>query len=371
MLSTVLTNPESLESFMQYCSKKYCTENVEFWEAVQVYKKADASERTSLAELYIDTYITQDSPQQVNIDGPAVQQILQRRSDAPCDLFDVAENIIYHLMEQDILPGFLLQEAAAKEKEQPQTEAKKKKSSRRQISPRDWLVVTTRSKSAPKETTNSGKHKHTTLHKAESNAMAKHKQQFAMLSPEARQQYLLQESRKKKRHKNGKVRFTRSMERISDSPPPSSDNHRSLRLGVKPGILFNMRSFCSWFLRVVAVGFKFACELSELPTTHGKRVVMDRHKIAIFKVLGNVYAIQDKAHKTSLSKGRIFLSSDNIPCVACLDASKLKFNLKTGSCLSKAEINLIVYPCEVMEDKVFVCPNLRPKSVTLDAPVAL
>lgn len=110
----ILTNGLELKKFSDYCSKKYCSENLTFWQAVQEYKLIDEEVLRNLrARALFDKYIVSGAPLQINLDNPVVLEIAEamKTSKTPRDLFDAAENHVLYLMKMDVFPGFMKAQA--------------------------------------------------------------------------------------------------------------------------------------------------------------------------------------------------------------------------------------------------------------------
>lgn len=108
-LVSILTNGGELKKFSAYCDKKYCSENLTFWIAVQEFKLIDEEVLRNLrARALFDKYIVNGAPLQINLDEPVVLAIQTaiHNTATPRNLFDSAEKSVEYLMETDVLPGY-------------------------------------------------------------------------------------------------------------------------------------------------------------------------------------------------------------------------------------------------------------------------
>lgn len=112
-MDAILNDKEKLDLFVAFCERRYCSENIHFWIALQEYKQLeeDILREMRACALY-DKYVKPGSPLQVNLDGPLVEQVASRIEvkDTPANLFDEIEERVYMLMHTDSLPAFLKSE---------------------------------------------------------------------------------------------------------------------------------------------------------------------------------------------------------------------------------------------------------------------
>jgi len=96
--------------FKAFLSQEFAEENMEFWLAVEEFRKARPSKLPSKARHIYNEFLAAQAPSEVNIDA-ATRTSLQRQLAAPqVSMFDAAQRRVQHLMESDILPRFLQSE---------------------------------------------------------------------------------------------------------------------------------------------------------------------------------------------------------------------------------------------------------------------
>ena len=111
-LRTCLTNYKARSYFRLFLSREFNVENIAFWEAVQEYKVLFKKR----AKFIYTTYVSQAAVSQVNI--PAAQRARIKGSltgdEVTCDaqMYDLAQEEIYHLMARDPFPRFLKSDLA-------------------------------------------------------------------------------------------------------------------------------------------------------------------------------------------------------------------------------------------------------------------
>jgi len=101
--------------------------------------------------------------------------------------------------------------------------------------------------------------------------------------------------------------------------------------------------------------YKKICKVSELKESRGKRFLINDVDVAVFKVNGEVYVLNNTCphqHTTVIYDG--FIEEG---CVVC-PAHGWMFDLKTGKQPTGAK-GLESYPVKIINDEVFVIVNKR------------
>lgn len=207
----VLSDDASLIKFSQFCEKKFCSENLTFWQAVQEFKTLDEIERKDKANALINEYIVNGAPLQINLDCAVVKRILANKegSSVPTELFKDAENYVFTLMEMDVYPNFLKEQKRLEEQqvelEQEQLLSPRRSSTRKlssgHLKDLKAFTIGIKSKSFGALPGRSSQHSSTaTLITASSTTKLKPKQQqnLYQLSPEARTAFLYQQQMQQK-----------------------------------------------------------------------------------------------------------------------------------------------------------------------------
>ena len=97
------------------------------------------------------------------------------------------------------------------------------------------------------------------------------------------------------------------------------------------------------------------CKVSELKESRGKRFLINDVELAVFKVNGEIYVLNNTCphqHTTVIYDG--FIEEG---CVVC-PAHGWMFDLKTGNQPTGAK-GLESYPVKIIKDEVFVIVNKR------------
>ncbi|MFZ1288568.1 MAG: Rieske 2Fe-2S domain-containing protein [Melioribacteraceae bacterium] len=96
--------------------------------------------------------------------------------------------------------------------------------------------------------------------------------------------------------------------------------------------------------------FKFACNLSDLKESIGKRIYINDVDIALFKVNGKIFAVSNicpHQHTSQIYEG--FIVSD---CVVC-PLHGWMFKLENGN-LAGGSKGLDIYETKIIDDKVYI-----------------
>lgn len=97
-------------------------------------------------------------------------------------------------------------------------------------------------------------------------------------------------------------------------------------------------------------GFKKICKISELIENRGKRFLVENIDVAVFKIKGEVFAVNNicpHQHTALIYDG---LVEDE--CVVC-PAHGWMFNLKTGKQPTGSR-GLDIYPIKIINNEVFI-----------------
>lgn len=101
------------------------------------------------------------------------------------------------------------------------------------------------------------------------------------------------------------------------------------------------------------MSWEMICSYADIPDNAGAAALVEGHQVAIFKVKGELYAIDnfDPCGKANvLSRGIICSIKDEL-CVAS-PLYKQHFSLTTGSCMEDEDISVRCYPVRHVDGKV-------------------
>eukprot|EP01115_Flamella_aegyptia_P006732 TRINITY_DN2798_c0_g1_i2.p1 TRINITY_DN2798_c0_g1~~TRINITY_DN2798_c0_g1_i2.p1 ORF type:complete len:273 (+),score=50.62 TRINITY_DN2798_c0_g1_i2:64-882(+) len=102
--------------FHQFCKKKFCFENIDFYDKIQEYKQIeDLDERRELGRYIFDNFVLEGVDDQVNLDSIDVQIIEENLEQAETDLFDKSQTFVYNLMKEDLFTKFVTSDFLKKE----------------------------------------------------------------------------------------------------------------------------------------------------------------------------------------------------------------------------------------------------------------
>eukprot|EP01095_Lingulamoeba_sp_RSL-Kostka_P004782 TRINITY_DN159_c0_g1_i1.p1 TRINITY_DN159_c0_g1~~TRINITY_DN159_c0_g1_i1.p1 ORF type:complete len:194 (+),score=60.68 TRINITY_DN159_c0_g1_i1:117-698(+) len=103
----ILEDPELRKYFHEFCKKRFCDENIKFYEAVEEYKKLDGNkQKESVKEIY-NKFVRPECDFQINIDNDVVVDIENGLDNPDQNIFDRANSSVYGLMRQASYPAFL------------------------------------------------------------------------------------------------------------------------------------------------------------------------------------------------------------------------------------------------------------------------
>ncbi|KAJ8388172.1 hypothetical protein AAFF_G00136380 [Aldrovandia affinis] len=107
-LESLLDNDVGLIAFATFLKSEFSQENIEFWMAIQEYKKTTSQENliTKAMKIY-NQYVIAESLNEVNLDS-ATREVTRRNLESPSLLsFNEAQSKIFLLMEEDSYKRFL------------------------------------------------------------------------------------------------------------------------------------------------------------------------------------------------------------------------------------------------------------------------
>jgi 3-phenylpropionate/trans-cinnamate dioxygenase ferredoxin subunit len=109
------------------------------------------------------------------------------------------------------------------------------------------------------------------------------------------------------------------------------------------------------YLMKIEEGFQFVCNLGELKEKIGKRFILDEVEIAIFKIDGAVFALNNICpHQQTHLIYEGFIENGFVIC----PAHGWKFNIQTGQ-KSSGSKGLDSYPTQIINEKVYI--KIHPK----------
>lgn len=108
----LLNDPKGLAHFNQFVQKEYCSENLDFWVAVNEFReKNPQGDRLKRAVNNIfDTYIKTTAERQVNVNGKTRQNIIENKDSPTITIFDEAQKQILKLMKDHSYSRFIQDE---------------------------------------------------------------------------------------------------------------------------------------------------------------------------------------------------------------------------------------------------------------------
>ena len=98
------------------------------------------------------------------------------------------------------------------------------------------------------------------------------------------------------------------------------------------------------------MGFVKVAEVDDVPAGEGKVVVVGRNELALFKVDGEIYCIDNLCPHADGPLGEGYVNGD---CVSC-PWHAWQFSVKTGKMLYNPEVGVQTYACKVEDGAVFV-----------------
>ncbi|XP_034036677.1 regulator of G-protein signaling 5a [Thalassophryne amazonica] len=107
-LDRVLNNSYGQVAFRNFLQSEFSEENIEFWVACEEFKKTKNPElMAAKAKKIYEDFIQSDGPREVNIDHVTKDVTLRNLVTLSSSTFDLAQNRIFSLMENDSFGRFL------------------------------------------------------------------------------------------------------------------------------------------------------------------------------------------------------------------------------------------------------------------------
>eukprot|EP00002_Diphylleia_rotans_P025101 TRINITY_DN4963_c0_g2_i3.p1 TRINITY_DN4963_c0_g2~~TRINITY_DN4963_c0_g2_i3.p1 ORF type:complete len:472 (-),score=85.03 TRINITY_DN4963_c0_g2_i3:198-1613(-) len=122
-LYDLLKDDEWRQNFKDYASKKYCLENVEFWEALLIREELISRQSDTVVshtKHIIETYIVAGSAHELNISSDVRNQILSVKNLTDPDIFLRAREQVYHLLNTNLFRQFITEKSYERWREEEQ-----------------------------------------------------------------------------------------------------------------------------------------------------------------------------------------------------------------------------------------------------------
>ncbi|KXJ27876.1 regulator of G-protein signaling 19 [Exaiptasia diaphana] len=108
----LLRHKYGLNVFQEFLRTQYGDENLNFWMAVEEYKKiSDKNSRNDMARMIYEDYVSTLSPTEISLDAKIRAAVDKEMSDPDENTFQLAQQHIFELMHRDCLPRFLKSKA--------------------------------------------------------------------------------------------------------------------------------------------------------------------------------------------------------------------------------------------------------------------
>ncbi|XP_073257778.1 regulator of G-protein signaling rgs-2-like [Porites lutea] len=104
---SVLRHKFGIQLFQEFLRSQYGEENLNFWLAVEEYKKLDESSRAERARMIYEDYVSTLSPTEISLDAKVRAEIDNNMNNPTVDTFKVAQDHIFTLMYHDCFPRFI------------------------------------------------------------------------------------------------------------------------------------------------------------------------------------------------------------------------------------------------------------------------
>ena len=97
----VIRDAAALDKFLKFAQGEFSAENLEYWIAVEEYRKAWS---VAAADTIKEDYLKEGSPKQVCIGEAKALQVIN--TEASVDVFDSSQKIALQTLKEDIFPRF-------------------------------------------------------------------------------------------------------------------------------------------------------------------------------------------------------------------------------------------------------------------------
>lgn len=108
--SHVMSSQKGRNVFGNFLKSEFSEENLDFWVACEDYKKSTPSEMATKAKQLYQQHVETDAPNEVNLDAATREETRQNVENACPSCFNVAQKMIYTLMEKDSYRRFIKSE---------------------------------------------------------------------------------------------------------------------------------------------------------------------------------------------------------------------------------------------------------------------
>ncbi|KLU84445.1 hypothetical protein MAPG_03487 [Magnaporthiopsis poae ATCC 64411] len=118
IFQVVLRNPTTVHQLRKYCESRFCDENIEFLQHIDLYHNRLNEIITTLTDIH-KSYVSDSSPKQVNLQSSVIAQLhtdmramVSNTLPAMESLFTAAQESVQNLIYTDVYPGFVRHQLA-------------------------------------------------------------------------------------------------------------------------------------------------------------------------------------------------------------------------------------------------------------------
>ncbi|XP_068679642.1 regulator of G-protein signaling rgs-2-like isoform X1 [Montipora foliosa] len=104
---SMLKHRFGVQLFQDFLRSQYGEENLNFWLAVEEYKKVDEESRTEKARMIYEDFVSTLSPTEISLDAKVRAEIDNNMNNPTEETFKVAQDHIFTLMYHDCFPRFI------------------------------------------------------------------------------------------------------------------------------------------------------------------------------------------------------------------------------------------------------------------------